>query len=102
MHPHDKPPSFSVATDLPQYSPDQRPAPAQSRSRVQVEHVYSLNNSKDKPWVILKVNSWSPSAKSLPMFLDGDIITGSVEISLDKPESAKGVTIGVSIDGGPC
>lgn len=80
----------SAATDgeLPGYS---RAEPS-STSREWPEHVYSL----DKTQLSLKVKSRAPSATNLPLFFDGDTITGSVEMNVEKPESAKSVTISVS------
>lgn len=74
-------------------------APAYSSSSSggsKTEHVFSLNNSKGKPWLSLVVKSRAPSVKALPVFLDGDAITGEVRVALDKAESAKAVSIGVS------
>jgi hypothetical protein len=58
-------------------------------------HSYSLEN-KGHAWLTLKItNSRALNAKHLPVFHDADTVKGSVEVDLDKAESAKAVTIAV-------
>lgn len=93
-------PSYSDArneTSAPAVTTAAAPAYSSSSSGgSKTEHVFSLNNSKGKPWLSLVVTSRAPSVKALPVFLDGDAITGEVRVALDKAESAKAVSIGVS------
>jgi len=60
------------------------------------EHRRSLETAKGKKWLTLFVKSRANSS-SLPVFLEGDIVTGRVELDLDKAESSKGVTVTVSL-----
>ena len=90
-------------TELPSYSearndPVPPPAPVSvfSSGALKTEHTFSLNNSKGKAWLSLVVKSRSPTAKTLPLFLDGDAIAGEVRVALDKTESAKAVSVSVS------
>ena len=90
-------------TELPSYSearndPVPPPAPVSvfSSGALKTEHTFSLNNSKGKAWLSLVVKSRSPTAKTLPLFLDGDAIAGEVRVALDKAESAKAVSVSVS------
>lgn len=92
-------PSYSDARNEPAAPAVTTAAPAYSSSSSggsKTEHVFSLNNSKGKSWLSLVVKSRAPSVKALPVFLDGDAITGEVRVALDKAESAKAVSIGVS------
>ncbi|KAF8896107.1 hypothetical protein BD779DRAFT_1724469, partial [Infundibulicybe gibba] len=54
----------------------------------------ALENNGDK-WLLLSVNSRAPNSTSLPIFTEGDIIAGAVEINLKKRETIKGITIRV-------
>jgi hypothetical protein len=57
-----------------------------------VAHLYSLD-AKGAPWLSLRiVNSRAHAPAALPLFADGDEITGAVELALDKPESAKAIS----------
>jgi hypothetical protein len=72
--------------ELPAYT---APAPAA------VAHVYSLD-TKGTPWLSLRIaNSRAHAPAALPLFADGDEIQGAVELALDKPESAKAISIRV-------
>ena len=86
-------------TDLPSYAdvPKSTAKPTTSATSIwQTKHTYSLNTSKGIPWLKLLASSRAPSIKTLPVFLEGDVISGSVDVELDKPESCKGVSITVS------
>jgi hypothetical protein len=75
---------MSTGDELPAYT-----APAA------VAHVYSLD-AKGAPWLSLRIaNSRAHAPTALPLFADGDEITGAVELALDKPESAKAISIRV-------
>jgi hypothetical protein len=60
------------------------------------EHQRSLETAKGKKWLTLFVKSRANNS-SLPIFLEGDIVSGRVELDLDKAESSKGVTVTVSV-----
>ena len=85
------------AVSAPPLQPPPFSAASSSSAASRTEHTYSLNNSKGKPWLTLVIKSRAPSPKALPVFYEGDVISGTVSVSLDKPESSKGVTIAVSL-----
>lgn len=58
------------------------------------EHVYSLER-KGKKWLNLFVKSRTASPTP-PLFLEGDTISGRVEVDVEKAEGAKAITIAVS------
>lgn len=60
------------------------------------EHQRSLETTKGKKWLTLFVKSRANN-NSLPVFLEGEIVSGRVELDLDKAESSKGVTVIVSL-----
>lgn len=60
------------------------------------EHHRFLEDTKGKKWLSMFVQSRASNAASLPVFFEGDTISGRVEVDLDKAESSKGVTISVS------
>lgn len=60
------------------------------------EHHRYLETPKGKKWLSMYVKSRSTSVTSLPVFFEGDTISGRVELDLDKADSGKSVTISVS------
>lgn len=93
-------PAAGDAKSVPRAAPHPGSPPpfsASTSSSARVEHVYSLNLTKGKPWLSLRMTSRAPSPKALPVFAEGDEISGTVEIDLEKPESSKGITIEVRI-----
>jgi hypothetical protein len=60
------------------------------------EHTSFLENGKGHKFLTMSVNSRSVDPKSLPLFLERDVISGHVELNLEKPEALKGVIISVS------
>ncbi|KAK7437000.1 hypothetical protein VKT23_006714 [Stygiomarasmius scandens] len=78
-------------TSLPAYSRLPTPPLRPRTPRPKTEHVVELSNNsgmggaaskKSKPWAVLKVYSNARSSKSLPTFVEGDKITGSVTLDL--------------------
>jgi len=59
------------------------------------EHHRFLEDTKGKKWLSMFVQSRASNAASLPVFFEGDTISGRVEVDLDKAESSKGVTISI-------
>lgn len=53
-------------------------------------------NSRDRPWLTLKVVSKAPAPTYIPSFHEGDAIGGSVTINLRKEESIKAISIQVN------
>ncbi|KAI1792706.1 hypothetical protein LXA43DRAFT_311003 [Ganoderma leucocontextum] len=69
--------------------------PSRSTSRPPVEHLYHLTNSRDRPWLTLRVLSKAPASNYLPSFYEGDNIRGSVALNLGKEDSIKAISIQV-------
>ena len=89
--------------ELPPYANEQgqrqRSTEASSLTR---EHHSFLEGGKGRKWLNLFVTSRSPDATSLPVFVEGDAISGRVEVDLEKSESSKGVTVAVSMSFSLC
>ncbi|KAF5346155.1 hypothetical protein D9758_009962 [Tetrapyrgos nigripes] len=77
-------------TSLPAYTRRASPSPRRT-TRPKTEHIVELSNisgiggatsKKSKPWAVLKIYSSARSSKSLPVFLEGDKITGSLTLDL--------------------
>ena len=60
------------------------------------EHAITMHDHHGKTWWTLRVNSRSPTPKSLPAFVEGDHITGVVDLNLQKPDHIKSITVVVS------
>ncbi|THU78163.1 hypothetical protein K435DRAFT_876945 [Dendrothele bispora CBS 962.96] len=83
-------------TSLPAYTRLPTPPPRPRTPRLKTEHVVELSNNsgiggaaskKSKPWAVLKVYSNARSSKSLPTFVEGDSISGSVTLDLGSSSS---------------
>lgn len=66
-----------------------------SGSRPLNELVFTLDTSKGKPWALLKVYSRGNKSSKVPTFMEGEVITGTVELLLDKVEHIQSVTVEV-------
>lgn len=80
--------------ELPGYTT--RAAAPAAAGTARTEHKYSLE-SNGRPWLSIYVSSRSPSASSAPFFLEGDTISGRVELNLEKAEGLKGISIAVGL-----
>lgn len=80
-----------AALELPGYSANapQQPIAAQS------DHSYALETTKGKKWLSLFVKSRSNDPKSLPLFYEKDVVSGRIELDLEKSETIKGLVISV-------
>ncbi|KAJ7170926.1 hypothetical protein C8R43DRAFT_71609 [Mycena crocata] len=88
--------SFSVSpsvTSLPAYSAYARRPSTAGATREPTQHVFEIKDKKKKPWATLKLSSSARSATSLPTFLEGDKIAGSVTLDLEHSEKILGVSI---------
>ncbi|KAJ7077165.1 hypothetical protein B0H15DRAFT_862630 [Mycena belliarum] len=83
--------SPSVAS-LPAYTAHERPRTA-GAVRQLTEHLFEIKDKKKKAWATLKLTSHARSTTSLPTFLEGDKITGSVTLNLTNSEKILGVSI---------
>lgn len=91
--------TFSVSqsvTSLPAYTARDRPSTA-GVVRELTEHEFDIKDKKKKPWATLKLRSNARSSASLPTFLEGDKITGSVTLDLSSSEKILGVSLLVSV-----
>ncbi|KAF8527348.1 hypothetical protein JB92DRAFT_2698783 [Gautieria morchelliformis] len=60
------------------------------------ERVYTLETGKNQPWALLKVKSRGTNPTTIPRFIQGEQITGTVELSLEKTDHIQAVTIEAS------
>jgi len=81
---------------LPQYAP--RSAPQYSRS----EHELGLMNNAGsyEKWTALKLFSRAASPKSLPVYIEGDTITGTLEVEASKLAKIREIKLSVSFEAG--
>ncbi|THU84184.1 hypothetical protein K435DRAFT_733492 [Dendrothele bispora CBS 962.96] len=83
--------------ELPAYS---RRIPSAAASSIfsvdpqRFEHSFHLER-KGRKWLTLYVRSRSRNASTPPVFLEGDEISGRVELDLERAENIKGITITV-------
>ena len=59
------------------------------------EHRYALQDKSGSDWISFKVKSRAADPKHTPLFFEGDIIKGEVQLDLAKAETLKGLTITV-------
>ena len=67
-----------------------------SGQRELVDHSYNLPTRKGVPWATLKIQSRATAISSLPLFIEGQPITGSIELNLLEETCMKSVSIAVS------
>lgn len=94
---------------LPSFSLDNEPSSAlpsydfsggaryPNNHRRRQSHVLSIEDAEQIPWATLRVSSFAPSIKSLPVYFEGQPVTGEVRIDPQKLESIKSVTVLVSM-----
>jgi len=87
---------LSVGVSLPRYEtngdanpPSYSHAQPEPIMRERVEHVYYLTNSKDKPLATLKFRSAARSPEHIPVIFEGDVITGTFELDVNKDNIAE-------------
>lgn len=81
---------------LPSYGRPSLPHHSASEPRRRQSHVFSLEDAEGYPWATLQLASMAPSNKSLPVYFEGQNITGEARLDFPKPEGIKSVTILVS------
>ncbi|KAJ7244041.1 hypothetical protein C8J57DRAFT_1365286 [Mycena rebaudengoi] len=86
------PPLSAAHAFLPPYSARevQRSGAASRRS---TEHLFDLKDKKKKTWATLKLLSSAPNSATLPVFLEGDQIVGSLTLDIPSGENILGVTV---------
>ncbi|KAH9481699.1 hypothetical protein JR316_0006226 [Psilocybe cubensis] len=90
-------PSYTTAQNE-QKKQDEGAGPSNSGLGLGKEHHKYLETAKGKKWLSMFVKSRATNPTSLPVFFEGDIISGRVELDIDKAESSKGISI--TIQGG--
>ncbi|KAF5360495.1 hypothetical protein D9756_004927 [Leucocoprinus leucothites] len=90
-------------TELPEYADisrdtaiatsDSTNAPSVASSPYKSEFKTGLQDEAGYSWLLLRVQSRSPSAKNLPFFVEGDTISGVVELDATKTSSVKEVLV---------
>lgn len=97
--------SATVDSELPRYTEIARdtarvvPDSAGSSRPFKSEFKTGLQDEKGYAWLVLRVQSRSPSASSVPFFTEGDTISGVVELDAAKTDSVKAVFIEVRMFG---
>lgn len=66
-----------------------------SEKRHLVNHSYNLSTKKGLPWATLNIQSRSRTTSRIPFFIEGEPITGSIELNLLEEKSMKSVSIAV-------
>lgn len=59
------------------------------------DHEFFIRNNKSKPWLTLKLRSRATEAKFLPVYCDGDSVTGELILDLESDEKTKGISLTV-------
>ena len=85
----------SLQNELPAYN-DPGPSRTQGRSSGEQVHELTLRDSDGHVWATVRFSSKAPSAKSLPVFFEGQDISGQVDFDLKQSESIKSVEVLVS------
>lgn len=86
---------LTMDATLPSY--DEHQAPAYVARHQHIEHTFPLKPNSCNAWATLKLNSAASSPWSEPLYTDGDSITGSLEIDLQKKEHMEQIDIRVPI-----
>ncbi|KAJ7461181.1 hypothetical protein FB451DRAFT_1269147 [Mycena latifolia] len=60
------------------------------------EHRYPLSDRHQKQWGVLTIVSAARSARSTPLYYEGDSVMGSFEMEADRSDSIRSVTVSVS------
>lgn len=81
------PPTTNSTIHLESQGRARSPHGSEFRTGLQDDHGYA--------WLILQLKSRSPSATSIPFFVEGDVISGVVELDTAKTDSVKAVLIEV-------
>ena len=60
-----------------------------------VEHLASIKDKRNRPWLTLKVRSRAPSALTTPYILEGEPVVGTVVLDLGEDTKIKSITVKV-------
>lgn len=64
-----------------------------SPRREPTEHVFSLADGRNAPWLTLKLRSSAKSSKSLPTFFEKEDIHGQIELTAERGDSIQAITV---------
>ncbi|EIW83921.1 hypothetical protein CONPUDRAFT_51562 [Coniophora puteana RWD-64-598 SS2] len=81
---------------LPAYSESSAGASTSRPANARSEYTVSLETSKGEKWLTLRARSRAQDSSSLPSFLEGDVISGNVDMEVAKSESIKAITVMVA------
>lgn len=73
--------------ELPGYTPAREPH----------EHLNTLLNRNNKPWMTLRLLSEAPVGSKFPVYFDGGMVRGSAQIDLDTPQTIRSVVVEVRV-----
>jgi len=65
-------------------------------STARSQHSVSLEDTKGFKWLALTVNNRASAPNSLPVFYEGEVISGQVDFDVVKSESIKGISIKIT------
>ena len=92
----DAPPGEEPPHELPDYTDLNVDVDALPRSRRATAHVYNVYGNRGvKQWFMLHVKSRARAPESLPYFLQGDPIAGSVDLDLPQETTIRSVSVHV-------
>lgn len=79
------PPAYSniISDPVPTYTPP-------------TDHRFHLKNSMKKPWLTLNLVGCPSTSINIPKFIEGQDVTGSVNLELDQVDAINAVTLSVS------
>lgn len=58
-------------------------------------HLYTLKNGNDSPWATLKLFSRALSQSHLPSIFEGEDVTGSLKLDLERDDPIKSIVLSV-------
>lgn len=82
-------------SELPGYS-EANSSATTAASTARSQKSVSLEDAKGLKWLTLTVNSRASAPNSLPVFYEGEVISGQVDFDVVKSESIKGISIKVN------
>jgi hypothetical protein len=91
----DDAPSSNIEHELPAYRRGPT-APLTESTSSRTEHIFQTSDGKNATWATLKLTSSSRSAKQQPVYVEGQNVTGTIELNLTVPDAIHSVDILVS------
>ncbi|KAI0077074.1 hypothetical protein K474DRAFT_1753683 [Panus rudis PR-1116 ss-1] len=82
-------------SELPTYETLPRRQSSQADEELS-EHTFQLEDNKGRPWIWLTVKSRSKGDKQIPLFFEGDMVSGGVKVDFSKSSAIKAVSLTLS------